>query len=186
MPSDSTPSCPPVAACACGCGKEVGITDAKGRPRRFLWGHNGKLPAPVRLWAKTAKTDGCWTWQGDHDRYGYGRLSVAGHKQKAHCLSYELAYGPIPGDLEIDHLCRNTGCVRPDHLEAVSHRINCLRGVGSSAVHARQTCCLKGHPFDLVNTSFGPDGARTCRTCNRDRERRRRLRVSGRVAEWLR
>jgi len=47
---------------------------------------------------------------------GYGRYL----KQSAHRLWYERRYGPIPEGMEIDHLCRNTSCVNPDHLEAVT------------------------------------------------------------------
>lgn len=35
--------------------------------------------------------------------------------------------GPLPPGLELDHLCRNKSCVRPDHLEAVTHRENMRR-----------------------------------------------------------
>ena len=36
--------------------------------------------------------------------------------------------GPVPDSLELDHLCRNRYCVNPSHLEAVSYRVNVLRG----------------------------------------------------------
>ena len=32
--------------------------------------------------------------------------------------------GPIPPRKQIDHLCRNRRCVRPSHLEMVTHRKN--------------------------------------------------------------
>lgn len=49
----------------------------------------------------------------------------------AHRLSYELFVGPIPDGYELDHLCRNRGCVNPAHLEAVTHRVNVLRGLAA-------------------------------------------------------
>lgn len=42
-----------------------------------------------------------------------------------------------PG-LEFDHLCRNKLCVRPDHLEAVTHTENVRRGNSPSAIAARK------------------------------------------------
>lgn len=45
----------------------------------------------------------------------------------AHILYYRKYKGDIPEGCEIDHLCRNTSCVNPDHLEAVSHAINIQR-----------------------------------------------------------
>lgn len=40
---------------------------------------------------------------------------------------YEQEVGPIPEGLAIDHLCRQTSCVRPDHLEAVTYAENLHR-----------------------------------------------------------
>ena len=80
---------------------------------------------PPEFWARVEKTqgaDGCWLWQGVDALYGMFRGTVA------HRLSYEDAYGPIPQGLEIDHLCSVFLCVRPDHLEAVTHVINVMRG----------------------------------------------------------
>ncbi len=87
----------------------------------------------------------------------------------AHRFSYELANGPIPEGLQIDHLCRNRGCVRPDHMEAVTPRVNYLRGDSVPAKNARKTECKRGHPFTFQNTlvverpGFHP--SRQCRTC---------------------
>ncbi|RZN19502.1 hypothetical protein CWO90_35315 [Bradyrhizobium sp. Leo121] len=44
-----------------------------------------------------------------------------------HRASYIVFKGPIAGDMDVDHLCNNRICVNPDHLEAVSHRENCIR-----------------------------------------------------------
>jgi hypothetical protein len=64
--------------------------------------------------------------------------------------------------------------VNPDHLEAVTHRENTLRGVAPSAQHYRQTHCFRGHPFAGKNLYVNPRGARYCRTCNRIRDKQRR------------
>src|SRR5262245_4852943 len=80
----------------------------------------------------------CWTWTGPLHENGYGLFTryVAGFKRtdprrvltrRAHRLSYEMFVGPIPRGLELDHLCRNRACVRPDHLEPVTHKVNCRR-----------------------------------------------------------
>ncbi len=65
----------------------------------------------------------CIEWTGRRDRYGYGRFWRDGGWVKAYRAAYERAKGPIPDGLEIDHLCRNRGCVNPDHLEAVTKRV---------------------------------------------------------------
>lgn len=73
--------------------------------------------------------DGCWNWTGTL-RGGY---SVFNHKNikyrtaAGHRWSYEHFKGAIPEGLTIDHLCCNTRCVNPDHLEAVTQSENSRR-----------------------------------------------------------
>lgn len=76
-----------------------------------------------RLAAKTEKTEGCWNWTGATQRGGYGVMRVGGFGSppaRTHRVAYVLAFGPIAEGLEVDHLCGNTRCVRPSHLQAVT------------------------------------------------------------------
>ena len=83
----------------------------------------------------------------------------------AHRFAYELLVGPIPDDLELDHLCRNTCCVNPEHLEAVTHLENMRRRHLREATH-----CAQGHPYDEENTGWRDGGKhRYCKACNRAR-----------------
>jgi hypothetical protein len=116
---------------------------------------------------KCDRSTGCWLWTGPVDRRGYGRTL----QTQAHRLAYELFIGPLSADLEVDHLCRNKLCVNPDHLEAVTHRENVLRGNAPSAIYARQTHCRRGHPFDGDNLGFTKSGHRVCLACRRARKR---------------
>ena len=135
------------------------------------------LPVSVRLWRSVDKCgpewrpgDRCWTWTGTLSSTGYGRISDNGVTRPTHVLTYQWANGPIPDGLVIDHLCRNTVCCNPAHLEPVTNRVNVLRGVGITAVNARKTHCKRGHPFDEANTKRVKKG-RECRTCRRLRKR---------------
>lgn len=120
-------------------------------------------------------TDGCWVWRLRLTDAGYARTSIDGQQVYVHRWTYERIYGPIPDGLEIDHLCRNRACVRPSHLEAVTHRVNTLRGETIPAARAAQTSCVQGHPYDEANTYVWPkDGTRRCRACGRENNRRRR------------
>jgi hypothetical protein len=134
-----------------------------------------------RFWSKVEVGGDCWDWVGGKFNNGYGSFWVKerGNNRVAHQVSYELLVGPIPDGLELDHLCRNRGCVRPTHLEAVTSRINLLRGSTLAAKNAAKTECDHGHPFDEANTLHGPKGQRFCRTCARDRQRQYRLRQKG-------
>lgn len=68
--------------------------------------------------------EGCWEWQGCCNAAGYGHFRTSERLFMAHRYAYESIVGVIPLGLEIDHLCRNTRCVNPRHLEVVTHREN--------------------------------------------------------------
>lgn len=140
-------------------------------------GHYPRKPLKERFWQKVLKTDGCWLWQGFCNKVsGYGQIQADGIPHFVHRLSYEWAYGvslPLGHSLEIDHLCRNRLCVKPSHLELVTHRENTLRGIGITAKHAKATVCPQGHIYDLFNTYYRPGGGRDCKMCLKERDRRR-------------
>jgi hypothetical protein len=111
---------------------------------------------------------GCWMWEGYKNDKGYGQFSVGRKMYRAHRLSYALAYGAPSPDLEIDHICNNPSCCRPDHLRAVTSRENCRRGGNAAKTH-----CKHGHEFTDENTAWRKDGTeRVCRECERERGRR--------------
>jgi len=124
-----------------------------------------------RFESKVSKSVMCWQWTGCTVRLGYGRFSIAGVPMAAHRAAYQLFVGPIPKGLDIDHLCRNPGCVNPSHLEPVTRRENTLRGFGRPAVQARQVRCKRGHEFSAENTQAEKDGSRRCRECRRASQR---------------
>lgn len=123
---------------------------------------------------------GCWLWTGTMVKGGYGRVHHDNRLQLAHRVSYQLHVGrPIPAGLELDHKCRVRSCVNPAHLEPVTHRENCRRGVVGKMGAARQkakTHCPKGHPLSGENLYLEPRGTRQCRACRRAANRASRAR----------
>src|SRR3990167_4248135 len=156
-----------------------------GSPLAIDFPSRGKSLAEKFELAVIRRSTGCWEWNGCFDPNGYTRLYHAHRGIFGHRFSYEQARGPIPIGMEIDHLCRNTGCTNPEHLEPVPHRINVLRGIGTPAVNAVKTACPRGHQYDTSNTIRYPDGRRWCRKCKNQqaREYRRRRADSTLVVE---
>lgn len=148
-----------------------------------------KVPWQERFWPKVDK-DGpvalwrgapgcCWIWTASTAK-GYGNIRADGGVRYAHRLSYELAHGPIPDGLYIDHRCRRTRCVNPAHLEAVTNAENVRRG-NAGLKYRLKTHCKNGHPYDEENTVIRADGTgRSCRECHRQwtresRDRKERM-----------
>lgn len=123
---------------------------------------------------------GCWLWTGPSRDGRYGTIRCKGVVIPAHRWAYEHFVGPIPPGLEPDHLCRNTFCVNPDHLEIVTPRENVRRSESPPGINARKTHCIHGHEFTPENTQTW-HGKRQCRTCKREQENERR-KVNGRTS----
>jgi hypothetical protein len=108
----------------------------------------GRTPKPVadRFWPKVNKNGPvpeyrpdlgpCWLWTGaggagrkGYQKYGHMSFEKRNGKWRheyAHRVSYLLAHGRLPEN-DIDHLCRNTMCVNPSHIEDVTTRENIFR-----------------------------------------------------------
>jgi len=108
-----------------------------------------------------------------------------GRKVYAHRAFYELVFGPIPVGFFIDHLCKQTLCVNPNHMQVVTHRENTLRGNSLCAQRARQTRCTRGHLLEGDNIYPPPPSSphrRRCKHCHNEHQRRYRLNASATVA----
>jgi len=127
-----------------------------------------------RFWQKVHKTDDCWLWTGGRSTVGYGLFWMDGRMRTAHRWIWEREKGPVPKGLELDHLCCTRRCVRPSHLEAVTHSVNLFRseavkawGIRRTATALSATHCIHGHAKTPENTYVSPDGAhRQCKTCH--------------------
>ena len=128
-----------------------------------------RIPLEKRFWEKVAKTQDCWFWIGaKKGRSGaYGCIRVNRRGVYAHRVAYELIVGKIPEGMQLDHLCRNTLCVNPKHLEPVTNKENILRGIGPTSENAKMTRCRRGHDFSPENTYIGKSGSRQCNACRR-------------------
>lgn len=153
-------------------------SSGNGTAPELLRGEEAEMPKytcaddlDVRLWGRIQYVGECWVWTGGKS-HGYGHIMCEHRVWKVHRLTYTMLVGPVPDDLELDHLCRNRACCNPDHLEPVTGRVNTLRGDTITGRNARATHCKRGHPFDRTNTFFKMRGnsiRRVCRACARTR-----------------
>lgn len=100
------------------------IQSQRGTPAERFWrkvDRNGPIPE------YRPELGPCWLWTATLDGHGYGYFD--GHP--AHRWAWQEAHGSIAPELsDMDHLCRVPRCVRPSHLEPVTHAENIRRGAG--------------------------------------------------------
>lgn len=117
--------------------------------------------------------NGCWEWTGALDN-GYGRFCIEGVQIRNPRAAWMVLRGPVPEDREPDHLCRFRPYVNPDHMEVVTHQVNCQRGNVGKHLKDR-THCPKGHPYSGTNLRIKKSGARRCNACSLEETRKRRI-----------
>jgi len=78
-----------------------------------------------RLLSKTTRDKGCWIYTGHcTKRGGYGQIRVHGKTLYAHRVSFAFFISDIPEGMTIDHICKRTNCVNPDHLRILDYKEN--------------------------------------------------------------
>lgn len=131
-----------------------------------------------RFWAKVDKSGDCWLWQGARNPHGYGQFSRNGRHVVAHRVSWGWRHGAVPDGYLLCHRCDVPGCVNPDHLfvgtQSDNMRDCAAKGRIARVGKSKNTHCRHGHPWDEVNTRW-VGRWRKCRTCDHNRQRRKRL-----------
>lgn len=94
-----------------------------------------------RFWSKVDTSGECWPWTTGRFENGYGQFYLGGRNVTAHRFSYELAHGPIPKGMTVDHTCHVRHCVNPSHLRLVTQKQNCENRTG---VQSNNTSGVRG------------------------------------------
>ena len=155
------------------CSNIVGPKGARGLCNKHYlrWLNTGDplgslRPEPIaRFWPKVNKTEHCWIWTGSKDQDGYGMFSDKVN-HRAHRWLFVYLNGPIEDGMVLDHLCRNTSCVNPGHLEVVTNDENLERGWGRRIKTGLSNECINGHEYTPNNTYINPLGRKVCRACS--------------------
>ena len=89
---------------------------------------------PARFWAKVSFLEnGCWHWTGaslpniHRPEHRYGEFWFNRGHVYVHRFAHQQCVGPIPENLEVDHICYNKLCVNPEHLQLLTHSENLKR-----------------------------------------------------------
>ena len=122
-----------------------------------------------RAWKAIAPAaeDECWPWPKSKGSHGYGQIGWTQEDGRrmgttAHRAVWVHHYGPIPGQLTVDHICHNKVCCNPSHLRLLTNVDNATDNTQGS-----KTECPRGHPYNEENTYMDPNGHRRCRPCAR-------------------
>jgi len=103
----------------------------------------------------------CWPWLLSIGSHGYGQTWDGQHVTTAHRVAWVLSRRTqVPDDLVIDHICGNRVCCNPAHLQLLEMEVNAALNS-----HSLKVACLRGHPYDDVNTYINGRGHRICRAC---------------------
>lgn len=114
----------------------------------------------------------CDTSYGSLDRStGYRRKYVNGIRNYAHRIRYIETYGEIPEGFQIDHLCGNRECSKPEHLEAVPQFVNHFRSSDVRMVAHRAGLCVRGHLVSESVRRLGTGAIVYCKACRREKRR---------------
>lgn len=120
-----------------------------------------------RFWSKVDTSGECWIWQSVTMAAGYGKFKIGGRMAYAHRVAWVLTHGEILDGFDVHHKCGNQRCVRPDHLESLSH----VEHMSIRTPKPLPVACENGHAWTLENTYISPKGKRCCRACNRQAAR---------------
>lgn len=130
--------------------------------------------------------NGCWNTTYSLNGYGYGQVGwnddTGTRKVTAtHRVSWVAANGPIPGEMTVDHICKNKACINPSHLRLLSRSENARRGADKDFPLGQ---CSRGHGDEWFQVR-DYTGRRGCRLCLRESAARyaRKRRADARRAD---
>lgn len=147
------------------------------RKRRLKRGHTPRAKNPLEKFMRNVfKTDTCWIWTGERNRFGHGMFREGGRWSKhttAHRWAYQHFNSVTLKHAEFCcHKCSTRECVNPDHIYVGDQKQNVhdaiIQGAHNSVAQSKKTHCPKGHEYTFENTKhMVHKKGRQCRQCAR-------------------
>jgi hypothetical protein len=129
---------------------------------------------PLRISSKinVDPITGCWIWGASKNISGYGWIRSKGNMRGAHRVVYELLIGELDFKIHLHHICENTSCCNPYHLEPVTRKQHASRHplVPMALELKSRTHCPQGHEYTPEN-SMPRTGGKRCLICHRAQSR---------------
>ena len=123
----------------------------------------------------------CWIMNNSLDKNGYARFGSV----RAHRFAFELEKGPISTGNEIHHNCWNKNCVRPEHLEQMTHGENMRQPDHFIGQQLLAKFCPRGHWYGGWNLYDRRDSnKRDCVICRTITGRKGNQGKSANVTLW--
>ena len=118
-----------------------------------------KTPAEA-LANRVRREGGCLVWTGSIIWNGYGMLrdnTHGGKSRPAHRVAWEVANGPIPDGMVVDHLCYNRACVDVSHLRLTTSSGNAQnrKGAQPSSISGVRNVSQKANGSFVVSMRVG-------------------------------
>lgn len=112
-------------------------------PSRWRRGHAG-LAKIRKKWGphwytvtETGYATPCFIWNGSKSKpWGYGRTRWKGRTIGAHVRAWIESGRQLVNGKVLDHLCGQTACVNPEHLELVTPTVNARRSRATKLTEA--------------------------------------------------
>lgn len=132
-----------------------------------------RTPPHQRVLNRVQEDDnGCWLTGLRLAPSGLPRITVNGKDVMAHHVLWVHENGPIPEGSDVVQQCRNRQCVRPEHMQLLTHREAMQRTlIKCPPDHERKTRMKQGKLSSY------------CVTCQRRRERLRARGLGGPTGE---
>lgn len=129
------------------------------------------------LAARTEPQGNCLIWTGGLDASGYGSITTGGRRRPAHRVAWEIANGPIPDGLVMDHVCRNRACVRIEHLRTATAAQNTWNRYTDPGISGVRGVKVRRYGFEARVAKDGVRRSVLCETLEEATEAVNRMRM---------